>query len=109
MSTTVGLPISLPVNAKSTGFILLSDFVCALLPIFFIRHINRPLREKVVLSVLLAAGLVAAVAGVVKLCLLDRLMDSMDIAWDTAPLGVAAYVSPPRPVASAQLTFAPDA
>lgn len=45
------------------------DVVCALLPLFFIVKINRPLREKVNLFILMALGLLACACGLAKTAL----------------------------------------
>ena len=41
-----------------------TDFVLALLPMTFIRRIRRPVRDKVILMIVIGLGLVASVATV---------------------------------------------
>ena len=67
--------------------------MCASLPLLFIRKINRPLREKVVLAVLMALGLVASACGVAKLALIKPIMTSDDPNWQSVPLAIWSYVS----------------
>jgi hypothetical protein len=64
------------------AFFAATDIATALLPIVFIRQINKPLREKVVLSLLMAMGLVACGCGLVKPFLLKQVMYSPDPIWD---------------------------
>jgi hypothetical protein len=60
-----------------------TDVACALLPIAFIRKIRRPLREKIVLGVLMGLGLVASACGIVKLIDLERVrLSSQDPSWE---------------------------
>jgi hypothetical protein len=70
------------------AFFVATDFVCALLPITFIRVISRPLRERVVLGILMALGLLAGAAGLVKLTLVGVVRNSKDIFFDTATIGI---------------------
>jgi hypothetical protein len=66
-----------------------SDFVLAILPITFIRVIKRPLREKVVLAVLMGFGIIAGVAGVIKVSLLHDVMAGTDPFFDETNVGIA--------------------
>jgi hypothetical protein len=43
-----------------------SDLVFAIMPIYFIWSLHRPVRERVLVTILMALGIVAAVAGVMK-------------------------------------------
>ena len=55
-----------------------SDILFAILPITFIYKIQRPLREKIVIAVLMSLGLIASGAATAKVILLARLPTSMD-------------------------------
>jgi hypothetical protein len=59
-----------------------TDFICALLPLHFILQLSRPFREKVVLTIIMALGLLASVCGIVKTVILKRSMDTPDIVFD---------------------------
>jgi hypothetical protein len=72
--------------------------MCACLPLIFISKINRPLREKVVLAVLMALGLLAAGCGIAKLVLIKPATLSADPNWRSVPLAIWSYVSVPKPV-----------
>jgi len=48
-----------------------SDVLCAVLPSLLIRRLRRPLAEKVLLSVLMGFCLIATVAGVFKVIVLN--------------------------------------
>ncbi|KAF2399305.1 hypothetical protein EJ06DRAFT_522802 [Trichodelitschia bisporula] len=68
-----------------------TDLVCAFLPLFFIRQLNRPLREKIVLALLMALGLLAAACSIVKAVLLKKLLNSADPLWDGEAIGIWTY------------------
>jgi hypothetical protein len=55
-----------------------SDILFAILPIVFIYKIQRPLREKIIIAVLMGLGLVASGAATAKVILLARLPTSTD-------------------------------
>ncbi|KAF1814613.1 hypothetical protein P152DRAFT_456888 [Eremomyces bilateralis CBS 781.70] len=81
----------LHVNYGVSSLFVLTDFICALLPLAFIWKINRPLREKVVLALLLGLGLIAGVCGVVKLAMLRLVLNSHDPTFDSADLSIWAF------------------
>jgi len=60
--------------------------------IVFIRKIRRPLIEKVILSGLMAMGLIATACAIVKAVLLSRLNYSADPLWDAIPFSILVYV-----------------
>jgi hypothetical protein len=49
---------------------------------------NRPLRQRIVLSVLMAMGLIAAAAGIVKISLIGVVKDAPDIFYASADIGI---------------------
>lgn len=64
-----------------------TDLIFAVLPITFIWKIHRPLREKLILALLMGLGLFAAVTSIIKTTLVrtygitgDNLWDSIDIS-----------------------------
>ncbi|KAF1954266.1 hypothetical protein CC80DRAFT_449608, partial [Byssothecium circinans] len=52
---------------------IVSDWIFALLPISFLRKVQRPLRERVVVGVLMGLGIVASIASIVKVVYLAKL------------------------------------
>ncbi|KAF2266118.1 hypothetical protein CC78DRAFT_559561 [Lojkania enalia] len=46
---------------------IITDFIFALIPISFLRKVQRPLRERVIIGILMALGLFAGAASIVKL------------------------------------------
>ncbi|KAM5353201.1 hypothetical protein ACJZ2D_016904 [Fusarium nematophilum] len=65
-----------------------SDLVFAAMPLFFIWTLNRPVIERILLSVLMALGTIAAVAGAVRVVYIhiwdpqtDSLHDLMPLFW----------------------------
>jgi len=52
-----------------TGILMVCDLVFAIMPMFFIWGMNRPLLERILISVLMALGLGAAATEVVKIYL----------------------------------------
>jgi hypothetical protein len=66
---------------------VLTDFTLALLPISFLRHIQRPLRERVIVGALMGLGFFAGVASTMKIIAAmrfgktgDRVNESITIA-----------------------------
>jgi len=76
------LLVSIAKTHQSAALLGATDVATALLPIVFICQINKPLREKVVLSILMGAGLIACACGLVKPFLLKQVMYSPDPVWD---------------------------
>lgn len=73
-----------------------TDLACALLPLFFIVKIRRPLREKVVLFLLMAMGLLACACGIVKTALLRGILRSKDPVWEGASVTIWTSVDSPH-------------
>lgn len=67
---------------------IITDIVFSLLPISFLRHMNRPIRERLVLGLLMALGLVATLASVLKVTLLYNYRTTKDPFWDVIPLSL---------------------
>ncbi|KAJ4351844.1 uncharacterized protein N0V89_007188 [Didymosphaeria variabile] len=49
------------------AFVILTDWIYALLPINFLRKVQRPLRERVVIGLLMGLGVFAGVASIIKI------------------------------------------
>jgi hypothetical protein len=56
--------------------------------ITFIRHIRRPLWEKIILAFLMGAGLIAIAAGIVKTILMDEVTANADFFYRLSNLSV---------------------
>jgi hypothetical protein len=69
-----------------------SDFFFSLIPITFIFKIQVPLREKIVLCVLMGLGLIASVASILKAVKSDTLRQSRDNTWDSVPFVIWGFV-----------------
>jgi hypothetical protein len=63
-----------------------TDFFFSLIPITFIVKIQVPLREKVVLSLLMSLGILASIASILKVTLGHHLTTSRDPTWDSVPV-----------------------
>lgn len=48
-------------------FVILTDWIFALLPISFLRKVQRPLRERVIIGLLMSLGVFAGTASIVKI------------------------------------------
>ncbi|KAF1808102.1 hypothetical protein P152DRAFT_462912 [Eremomyces bilateralis CBS 781.70] len=81
--------------------IIISDVFFSLIPLTFIFKINRPLREKIVLAILMAMGLCASVASIVRVVSgvsVFKTPDNgstaslMDPTWDSVYLLVWGFV-----------------
>jgi hypothetical protein len=65
-----------------TGLFILTDLIYSLLPISFIRKINRPMREKVVLAVVMGLGLIASALDIYRVVVFRRILTSLDPMWE---------------------------
>jgi hypothetical protein len=72
----------------SSAIFIASDILLALLPILFIYKIQRPLREKVIIVILMSLGLLASGAAIAKVIILARIPKSSDPMW----LGADAFL-----------------
>jgi hypothetical protein len=61
---------------------MLSDIILSIIPIFIIRKLNRPFRERVVICILMGLGFLCAACGIPKLIDLEGFGKSPDITWD---------------------------
>ncbi|OCL14332.1 hypothetical protein AOQ84DRAFT_264172, partial [Glonium stellatum] len=67
---------------------IITDLIFALLPITFIRKMQRPLRDKIVLSALMGLGIFATITSIVKLTLVKHYGSTGDSLWDTVDLSM---------------------
>lgn len=61
------------------AFVILTDWIFALLPISFLRKVQRPLRERVIIGGLMSLGIFAGVASIVKIQQLVAIKSAVDI------------------------------
>ncbi|QDS78057.1 hypothetical protein FKW77_003374 [Venturia effusa] len=79
-----------PVNGYA-GLFAITDIACALLPLLFILKIDRPLRERLTLSLLMAMGLFACACGIVKTCLVRGSLITRDPIWGGSSTALWTY------------------
>lgn len=63
-------------------FVILTDWVFALLPINFLRKVQRPLRERAVIGILMGLGVFAGVASIIKIKQILALKHTGDVYAD---------------------------
>jgi len=79
--------------AISTSIVfILSDFFFSFIPITFIFKIHIPLREKIVLFVLMGLGLIASIGSIFKAVNSTVLRQSRDNTWDSVTLVIWGFV-----------------
>jgi len=96
----------------------LADFLCTILPIPVVLRLRMPLRQRIGVCVLLSAGIVVTVAGVVRTWFIYKsLIATYDETWFTYPLWICAALEIDIAVVSheswsvyelAELTFMSD-
>lgn len=69
-----------------------TDILYSCLPITFIRQLNRPLREKIVLCFLMGLGFVASAASVAKMVQIKNLGKKEDSLWVTVDIVIFSIV-----------------
>ncbi|KAF2396331.1 hypothetical protein EJ06DRAFT_483764 [Trichodelitschia bisporula] len=82
--------VQICVIVTSVVFIF-SDVQSSLLPLTFIFTLNRPLRERVALSVLMGMGLLASIVGSLKLIGIGTLHRNPDPTWNNVPVKVGSF------------------
>ncbi|KAH8665066.1 hypothetical protein BGZ60DRAFT_432314 [Tricladium varicosporioides] len=65
-----------------------TDLIFSLLPITFIRKLERPFWEKVVITCLMGLGLVACISSIVKIPLINNYGKTGDSLWDSVDLSL---------------------
>ncbi|KAK3370433.1 hypothetical protein B0H63DRAFT_373813, partial [Podospora didyma] len=71
---------------------VLSDVVLSLIPISFLKELQRPLREKLVLGFLMGLGVFTASAVVVKMTVVGNFGNTTDPLWDVVTLATWSIV-----------------
>jgi hypothetical protein len=77
------------------ALLVATDFIIALLPIVFIRQLNRPVRDKVVLSILMGCGLLATAVGIGKIVCYQRNAAIKDLFYQGVYVGIFTFVPVP--------------
>jgi hypothetical protein len=57
----------------------------------FIRQLKRPIRDKIVLAILMGCGLVATGAGIAKMVYTQKMAQGADFTYVGARLGIFSY------------------
>lgn len=80
------------ITTLSCGVIsCIADLQCTLLPIPAIMRLSMPLKQRIGVCVLLSAGIVVTIAGVVRTYFIWKsLIDTYDETWFTYPLWIYA-------------------
>ena len=80
------------ISTLSCGIIsCIADLQCTLLPIPAIMRLSMPLRQRIGVCMLLSAGIVVTIAGVVRTYFIWKsLIDTYDETWFTYPLWICA-------------------
>jgi hypothetical protein len=68
-----------------------ADFLCTVLPIPVVLRLRMPLKQRIGVCVLLSAGIVVTIAGVIRTYFIWKsLIDTYDETWFTYPLWICA-------------------
>lgn len=73
----------------------IADLMCTLLPIPVIWSLNMPLRERISVIVLLSAGMIVTVAGILRTFFIYKSLFGplkYDQSWSTYPLWICAAI-----------------
>ncbi|KAK3385829.1 hypothetical protein B0H63DRAFT_510518 [Podospora didyma] len=65
--------------------IITTDVIFALIPLSFLRHMRRPIRDRITIGVLMSLGLLASAASIAK----TVVVQNFDPAGDTAGIGLS--------------------
>lgn len=76
----------------NSAIAITSDLIFAAVPLIFIRKMQRPLREKIVLGCLMGMGLFAATASIVKTTLIPTYGITGDALWDAMDLTLWSHL-----------------
>jgi hypothetical protein len=70
-----------------------ADLLCTILPIPIIMRLHMPLRDRIGVVVLLSAGIIVTIAGVLRTVFIwQSLISTYDESWGTYPLWICAAV-----------------
>lgn len=70
-----------------------ADLLCTILPIPIIMRLHMPLRDRIGVIVLLSAGIIVTIAGILRTVFIwQALVETYDESWATYPLWICAAV-----------------
>lgn len=70
-----------------------ADLLCTILPIPIIMRLHMPLRDRIGVVVLLSAGIIVTIAGILRTVFIwQSLIGTYDESWHTYPLWICAAV-----------------
>lgn len=82
-------PLAIQISAYiNVAISIITDLIFSLLPITFLYNMNRPIRERVVLGLLMGLGLLATLASIMKTTVLASYRNTRDPFWDVVPLSL---------------------
>ncbi len=86
-----------PMIAQRSVYVLgaiaaVTDVIFALIPISFLKNLQRPFRDKVVLTFLMGLGVFTSAAVIVKLNFVGNFGKTGDVLWDTVDLAAWSVV-----------------
>jgi hypothetical protein len=61
----------------------------------FIRQLQRPMREKIVLGILMGCGLLATAAGITRMVFIKEMAYNIDLFYQGVYIGIFTYVQQP--------------
>ncbi|KAF2181532.1 hypothetical protein K469DRAFT_588865 [Zopfia rhizophila CBS 207.26] len=76
----------------NSAIVIVTDFIFSCLPITFIRKINRPMREKIVLCILMRLSLVATSASIAKTMCIKNFGKTGDTLWVGIDIAILSFV-----------------
>ncbi|KAK3936525.1 integral membrane protein [Diplogelasinospora grovesii] len=71
---------------------MITDFIIFLMPLPAIRQLQLPLKQKIILSLILCLGLFTCVISIVRLSTLDAAATSSDSTWDNTEAALWSYL-----------------
>jgi hypothetical protein len=70
-----------------------ADLLCTCLPIPIIMRLHMPLRDRIGVVVLLSAGIIVTIAGILRTVFIwEALIGTYDESWHTYPLWICAAI-----------------
>ncbi|KAK0712797.1 hypothetical protein B0T26DRAFT_873120 [Lasiosphaeria miniovina] len=92
--TCVSVKVMQTVSNVGSGINITTDVLLSLAPATFLRKLNRPLRERIFVCVLMGMGLVATISSVLKTALIQRWGDPLTTDdWWAMGVSICTYTS----------------
>jgi hypothetical protein len=73
--------------------VIATDVICALIPLTFLRKMSRPVRDRIVIGILLALGLVASAASIAKTVVIQHFGKDEDVDPISNGLAIALWAA----------------